>query len=242
LSAYVIPLFNLTGAVGYSFSHFGGGSGGIFLDNLGCYGYESRLLDCTRPTIGVHDCDHSDDAGVRCQGREAVHATVAIPRLATFLFSPSNLGSTSVTREERTCTAAATQPTPTPTQPSTQPTTQLISQAATQPTKLVTTVKPTLTKAATSTLIQTKMTPQPTNLPTSSPQSCPTFGVRLVNGTSMYEGRVEMCFNNTWGTICGKDWDAKDAAVVCKQLGFNSTGTWVTNLCARITDFIIFKS
>ena len=91
MSAYVIPLFNLTGAVGYSFSHFGGGSGGIFLDNLGCYGYESRLLDCIRPTIGVHDCDHSDDAGVRCQGREAVHATVAFPTLATSFILSSKL-------------------------------------------------------------------------------------------------------------------------------------------------------
>jgi len=159
-------------------------------------------------------------------------------------FSPPNLGSTSVTHEEHICTAAARQPSPTQlsTQPSTQPTTQLTSiaatelttQASTQPTIQLNT-QPTTTKVvttvATSTLIQTKMTPQPqpTNLPTSSPQSCPIFGVRLVNGTSMYEGRVEMCFNNTWGTICGKDWDAQDAAVVCKQLGFNSTGTLIAN-------------
>jgi len=83
-------IFNLTGAVGYNFSHFGGGSGGIFLDNLGCYGYESRLLDCTHPTIGVHDCDHSGDAGVKCQGRDTVHAAVAFQRFR-FLFLSSKL-------------------------------------------------------------------------------------------------------------------------------------------------------
>ena len=56
------------GAVAFSFSHFGGGTGGIFLDQLHCYGYESRLLNCTHPAIGLHDCNHNADAGVRCQG------------------------------------------------------------------------------------------------------------------------------------------------------------------------------
>ena len=56
------------GAIGYSFSHIGGGTGSIFLDDLGCHGYESKLLDCTRPKIGVHNCNHNADAGVRCQG------------------------------------------------------------------------------------------------------------------------------------------------------------------------------
>ena len=58
-----------TGAVAYSFARFGRGTGGIFLDNLGCLGTESRLLDCTHPAIGYHNCDHNADAGVSCQGR-----------------------------------------------------------------------------------------------------------------------------------------------------------------------------
>ena len=56
------------GAVAFSFSHFGGGTGGIFLDQLHCHGYESRLLNCTHPAIGLNDCNHNADAGVRCQG------------------------------------------------------------------------------------------------------------------------------------------------------------------------------
>ena len=31
-----------------------------------CTGSESRLIDCRHSGIGVHNCDHTDDAGLRC--------------------------------------------------------------------------------------------------------------------------------------------------------------------------------
>ena len=54
------------GAVAYSNSRFGGGIGAIFLDNVGCRGNESSLLECSHSEVGVHNCDHTDDAGVAC--------------------------------------------------------------------------------------------------------------------------------------------------------------------------------
>ena len=47
---------------------FGQGSGEILLDNVGCTGSESRLIDCPANPVGNDNCGHSEDAGVRCLG------------------------------------------------------------------------------------------------------------------------------------------------------------------------------
>ena len=53
--------------------------------------------------------------------------------------------------------------------------------------------------------------------------------VRLRSGTFVSEGRVELRYRDTWGTICDDHWTLREANVVCRSLGYGSAAIAAKN-------------
>ena len=51
-------------------------------------------------------------------------------------------------------------------------------------------------------------------------QNCSDGDIRLVGGGNEFEGRVEICFGEVWGTVCDDFWNTANAIVVCRQPGY----------------------
>ena len=60
------------------------------------------------------------------------------------------------------------------------------------------------------------------------PGECTSGSIRLNGGTIDKEGRVEVCVNGVWGSICDDGWDTTDAVVVCWQLGYSNSSSCIS--------------
>ena len=151
----LIILRTVAYAAGRAFSNafFSAGTGPIFLDDVQCTSSASQLLECSSNPILSHNCLHSADAGVACEGmlKRSINVMLA-----------TKIGHIII----------------------------LISY-----TKSLLHIAP-----------------------------CTTGQLRLVGGNILNEGRVEICMNNVWGTVCDDSWGSIDATVVCRQLGYSPQG------------------
>ncbi len=54
--------------------------------------------------------------------------------------------------------------------------------------------------------------------------TCTQGEIRLIGGSSEFQGRVEVCNSGVWGTVCDDAFGVTDAQVACRQLGYSSAG------------------
>ena len=54
--------------------------------------------------------------------------------------------------------------------------------------------------------------------------NCTDGELRLAGKRTAVTGRLEVCFNKAWGTVCDYEWEDDDSRVACSQLGFQPYG------------------
>ncbi|XP_044844702.1 LOW QUALITY PROTEIN: deleted in malignant brain tumors 1 protein-like [Mauremys mutica] len=210
-------------------ARFGQGSDRIWLDDVNCAGTENALSDCSARPWGTNDCNHGEDAGVVCSGTE--HSEVAHLRLVnglsrcagrvevlynqqwgTICDDDWDITDAGVVCRQLGCGMAQSAPGGARFgQGSDRIWLDDVNCAGTE-----------------NALSDCSARPWGTNNCNHGEDAgvvCSDSGIlevaplRLVNGSSRCAGRVEVLYNQVWGTVCDDDWDITDAGVVCRQLG-----------------------
>ncbi|XP_072051705.1 scavenger receptor cysteine-rich domain-containing protein DMBT1-like [Amphiura filiformis] len=197
-------------------AQFGPGSGPIFLDDVSCIGVETKLLDCPHTTGRSHNCAHSEDAGVICQRAVRVIGGSLPSEGRVEVYHDNHWGS--ICDDHWDILDA-----------------NVVCKQLGYP-------------AAIAALHSARFGEGsgPIHLDdldcegneeslfecghvgignsncvhAEDAGAVCGVGVRLINGSGSFKGRVEVFANNQWGTICDDNWDITDASIVCKQLGF----------------------
>ncbi|XP_021237372.1 deleted in malignant brain tumors 1 protein-like isoform X4 [Numida meleagris] len=200
-------------------ARFGQGYEPIWLDDVNCTGSEDALSECRARPWGVSNCNHKEDAGVvcigptqlrlvngsnRCSGRvEVLHNQ----QWGTVCDNGWDLNDAEVVCQQLGCGAAMSAPG-----------SAHFGQGS-SPIWLED-VECTGMEGALSECRSRKGELSKCNHDEDAGVVCsePT-ALRLVNGSSLCAGRVEVLHKQLWGSVCDDSWDMEDAAVVCRQLG-----------------------
>ncbi|XP_041484694.1 deleted in malignant brain tumors 1 protein-like [Lytechinus variegatus] len=204
---------------------FGEATGDIILDDVDCNGSETHLAHCNHHGYGIHNCSHSEDVGVICSGEADLKIRLvdgpdeSQGRLEMFYFGSwgtvcqygwTMFDSEVVCRMLGYVGAAA----------------YSFYSSYGRGTGEIILSEPRCSGKESSLLECNRAYDLGVTYCGHTYEigvSCLTLDdlqVRLVNGSSDKEGRVEILYLGTWGTVCDDNWDLNDANVVCRMLGF----------------------
>ncbi|XP_042073038.1 deleted in malignant brain tumors 1 protein-like, partial [Haplochromis burtoni] len=201
-------------------AHFGDGSGPIWLDDVSCSGNERFIIQCQHRRSGENSCTHNKDAGVICSGdqirlvnpdtSESAHCSGRVEinhrnRWGTVCDDGWDPNDAEVVCRELNCGTAL------------------------NATKSAHFGKGTGQiwlddvdcSGSERSLTECQHRGFGIHSCTHSKDAgvvCSGVPVRL-SGSTLCSGRVEIFYNNTWGTVCDDNWDINDAEVVCRELG-----------------------
>uniref|UniRef100_A0A3B1KJ65 SRCR domain-containing protein n=1 Tax=Astyanax mexicanus TaxID=7994 RepID=A0A3B1KJ65_ASTMX len=196
-------------------AHFGEGNGPVLLDDVECAGHESHLISCSHKEVGKINCSHSEDAGVICSGKIPFLVSVRLlngtgscsgrvevyykDQWGTVCDDDWDINDADVVCRQMGCGRAVGVHS---------------NDYFGQGTRAV--IKDVRCYG-------TERFIEACSSDGFPKYSCNHAGVtcseiRLVNGTGNCDGRVEIYHDGQWGTVCGDNWDMKDAEVVCRQV------------------------
>ncbi|XP_030831464.1 deleted in malignant brain tumors 1 protein-like [Strongylocentrotus purpuratus] len=208
---------------------YGVGSGPIWLDDVQCRGDEESLDQCDFDTIGSNDCLHEEDASVICTARGSLRLKHGTSSHDGILKIMGNSSSTLDSVCGDTWTAAAGEVAcrqlgfsgylnSSLSDPSNSANSGHDDNA---PWKFLSGFRCNGNERRLEACPDAEWSPVDACYEKQDViLQCDPTAARLVDGSGPYEGRVEVFYGATWGTVCDDQWSLSEADVVCRQVGY----------------------